>query len=178
MGRHLLCTGGKVGNMKVKSSEAMSIIGGPDGPTSVFIADKSGKKTLKARVKRFFYKHKRKRVEKRIVPGAHALEEVVAYAKEKYRAVEMICTASEAGLEVADMVAGMQTYEIKTEKGSLQLEVNFEQELFGISYSSATKEKKYFIGIMQDLYRYYGVTEEDIREKSKRYYVLVTILSV
>lgn len=55
-----------------------------------FIAGKSGKKPLKARVKRFFYKHKRKRMEKRIVPGAHTLEEVVAYAKGKYRAVEKL----------------------------------------------------------------------------------------
>ena len=158
--------------MKEKSSEAMSVIGGADGPTSVFIAGKSGKKPLKARVKRFFYKHKRNRVEKKMVPGAHTLEEVVTYAKEKYQAVEMTGTVSEAGL------TAMQTFEIKTEQGSLQLEVNLAQEFFGISYSSVTKEKKYFTGIMKDLYRYYGVTEEDIRRKSERYRVLVTILSV
>lgn len=161
-----------------KSSEAMSIIGGADGPTSVFIAGKSGKKPLKARVKGFFYKHKRKRVEKWIVPGAHTLEEVVVYAKEKYRAAEMTCTLSEDGLGDTHGAVTMQTYEIRTEQGSLQLEVNLEQEFFGISYSSPMKERKYFTRIMQDLYRYYGVTQEDIRRKSERYRVLVTVLSV
>lgn len=161
-----------------KSSEAMSIIGGADGPTSVFIAGKSGKKPLKARVKGFFYKHKRKRVEKQIVPGAHTLEEVVAYAKEKYMAVEIPCTLSEDGMVEADVDGVMQTYEIKTEQGSLQLEVNLEKELFGISYSCPTKERKYFTRIMRDLYRYYGVTEEDIHTKSERYRALATILSV
>jgi hypothetical protein len=164
--------------MKENSSEAVSIIGGADGPTSVFIAGKSGKKPLKARVKRFFYTHKRKWVEKRIVPGAHTLQEVVAYAKEKYQAVETTCTLSEAGLGDAGMTVPMHTYEIKTGQGSLQLEVNWEQEFFGVSYSSVTKEKKYFTGIMKDLYCYYGVTEEDIRKKSERYRVLATILSV
>lgn len=157
--------------MKEKSSEAVSIIGGADGPTSVFIAGKSGKKPLKARVKRFFYQCRCKRMEKRIVPSAHTLEEVVVYAKEKYQAVEMTCPPAEE----ATM---MQTYEIKTEQGSLQLEVNLKKELFGISYSCPTKERKYFTRIMLDLYRYYGVTEEDIHTKSERYRVLVTILSV
>ncbi len=157
--------------MKGKSSEALSIIGGADGPTSVFIAGKSGKKPLKARVKGFFYQCRCKRMEKRIVPSAHTLEEVVGYAKEKYQAVEMTCSTVEEDTT-------MQTYEIKTEQGSLQLEVNFKKELFGISYSSRTKERKYFTRIMQDLYRYYGVTQEDIRRKSERYRVLVTILSV
>lgn len=160
-----------VKNRKLKEGEALSIIGGADGPTSVFIAGKSGKKPLKARVKGFFYQCRRRRVEKRIVPGAHTLQEVVVYAKEKYQAVEMTCPPAEE----APM---MQTYEIRTEQGSLQLEVNLEQEFFGISYSSRAKERKYFTRIMQDLYRYYGVTEEDIHRKSERYRVLVTILSV
>lgn len=160
-----------VKNRKLKEGEALSIIGGADGPTSVFIAGKSGKKPLKARVKGFFYQCRRRRVEKRIVPGAHTLQEVVVYAKEKYQAVEMTCPPAEED-------PMMQIYEIKTEQGSLQLEVNLEQEFFGISYSSRAKERKYFTRIMQDLYRYYGVTEEDIHRKSERYRVLVTILSV
>lgn len=164
--------------MKERSSEALSIIGGADGPTSVFIADKFGKKPLKAKMKGFFYQCRRRRVEKRIVPGAHTLEEVVVYAKEKYRAAEMTCTLSEDGLGDNHEVVTMQTYEIRTEQGSLQLEVNLEQEFFGISYSSPMKERKYFTRIMQDLYRYYGVTQEDICRKSERYRVLVTVLSV
>lgn len=164
--------------MKEKSSEAVSIIGGADGPTSVFMAGKSGKKPLKARVKSFFYKCRRKRVEKRIVPSAHTLQEVVDYAKEKYQAVEMTRNLSETDLGDADTAAAMQTYEIRTEQGSLQMEVDLEQEFFGISYSSPTRERKYFTRIMRDLYRYYGVTEEDIHTKSERYRVLVTILSV
>lgn len=164
--------------MKEKSSEAASIIGGADGPTSVFMAGKSGKKPLKARVKSFFHKYRRKRVEKRIVPGAHTLQEVVDYAKEKYQAVEMTSTLSENGLVDTHRAVTMQTYEIRTEQGSLQMEVDLEQEFFGISYSSPTRERKYFTRIMRDLYRYYGVTEEDIHTKSERYRVLVTVLSV
>lgn len=160
-----------------KSSEALSIIGGADGSTSVFIAGKSGKKPLKAKMKGFFYKCRRRRVEKRMVPGAHTLQEVVAYAKEKYQVVEMTRNLSETDLGDADTAAAMQTYEIRTEQGSLQMEVDLEQEFFGISYSSPTRERKYFTRIMRDLYRYYGVTEEDIHTKSERYRVLVTVLS-
>ncbi len=78
--------------MKEKSASAVSIIGGSDGPTSVFLAGKTGKRPLKVRIKNYFYKCKRKRIAKRIVPGAHSLEEVIAYSKNKYSAVEIDTT--------------------------------------------------------------------------------------
>ena len=75
--------------MKNKCESSVSIIGGADGPTSIFIAGKSDKKPLKMRIKNAIYKCKRKRVEKRIVAGSHTLNEVVEYAKNRYGLVEM-----------------------------------------------------------------------------------------
>ena len=74
--------------MKEKSSSAVGIIGGADGPTSVFVAGRMGKLPLKIRIKNRIYKWKSKRAQKRIVAGAHTLEEVVAYADEKYHLTE------------------------------------------------------------------------------------------
>ena len=59
--------------MKNKRKSSVSIIGGADGPTSIFIAGKSDKRPLKVRIKNAIYKCKRKRVEKRIVAGSHTL---------------------------------------------------------------------------------------------------------
>lgn len=78
--------------MNEKSTNAVSIIGGADGPTSVFLAGKTGKRPLKIRIRNFLYKCKRKQVAKRIVPGAHSLEEVITYAKTKYSAIEIDTT--------------------------------------------------------------------------------------
>lgn len=78
--------------MNEKSTNAVSIIGGVDGPTSVFLAGKTGKRPLKIRIRNFLYKCKRKQVAKRIVPGAHSLEEVITYAKTKYSAIEIDTT--------------------------------------------------------------------------------------
>ena len=78
--------------MKEKSASAVSIIGGADGPTSVFLAGRTGKRPLKIRIRNFLYKCKRKQVAKRIVPGAHSLEEVITYAKTKYSAIEIDTT--------------------------------------------------------------------------------------
>ena len=75
--------------MKNKRKCSVSIIGGADGPTSIFIAGKSDKRPLKVRIKNVIYKCKRKRVEKRIVAGSHTLNEVVEYAKNRYGLVEM-----------------------------------------------------------------------------------------
>lgn len=78
--------------MKEKSASAVSIIGGADGPTSVFLAGRTGKRPLKIRIRNILYKCKRKQIAKKIVPDAHSLEEVVSYAKNKYSAVEIDTT--------------------------------------------------------------------------------------
>ena len=52
--------------MKQKSKNAISIIGGADGPTSIFIAGHSKKQPLKIRIKNSIYRYKRKKVEKTI----------------------------------------------------------------------------------------------------------------
>ena len=70
--------------MKQKSKNAISIIGGADGPTSIFIAGHSKKQPLKIRIKNSIYRYKRKKVEKTIVANPHSLSETVQYAKEKY----------------------------------------------------------------------------------------------
>lgn len=79
--------------MKNKSKSNISIIGGADGPTSVFLIGRSGKRPLKDRIRNYFYKKKREHVAKQIVAEAHSLEEVADYIKKEYGAVEVSETA-------------------------------------------------------------------------------------
>ena len=72
-----------------KSKSGVSIIGGADGPTSIFIAGKIQKKSLKVKIRNAIYKYKHKRAEKKIVAGAHTLNELVQYALNKYDLVEI-----------------------------------------------------------------------------------------
>ena len=50
--------------MKEKSKSEVSIIGGADGPTSIFIAGRTRKKPLKVRIRNIIYRYRRKIVEK------------------------------------------------------------------------------------------------------------------
>ena len=72
-----------------KSKSEVSIIGGADGPTSIFIAGKTQKRFLKVKIRNAIYKHKRKRAEKKVVAGAHTLNELVQYAMNKYDLIEI-----------------------------------------------------------------------------------------
>ena len=74
--------------MEQKSKNGVSIIGGADGPTSIFIAGHSKKQPLKIRIKNSIYRYKRKKVEKTIVANPHSLSETVQYAKDKYELTE------------------------------------------------------------------------------------------
>lgn len=72
-----------------KGAGSVSIIGGADGPTSIFIAGKGGKVKLTTRIQNYLRKLKRNIVKKRITANPHTLEEVVELLKREYGAVEV-----------------------------------------------------------------------------------------
>lgn len=72
-----------------KGAGSVSIIGGADGPTSIFIAGKGGKVKLTTRIQNYFRKLKRNRLKKQITANPHTLEEVVELLKREYGAVEV-----------------------------------------------------------------------------------------
>lgn len=76
---------------KKRSVNETSIIGGADGPTSIFIAgrDRHGKRPLKVRVKQYLYQRRRAKVEARIPAHPHTMEEVRRYLVAKYHAKEV-----------------------------------------------------------------------------------------
>ena len=61
--------------------------------------------------------------------------------------------------------------------GILELEIEKEHQLMSVSYMSDPKKKKYMDKVAQDIYLYYGVTAEDITEKTERFNMLVAELS-
>ena len=70
-----------------KNAGSVSIIGGADGPTSIFIAGKGGKVKFSTRIQNCFRKIKRNRIKSRITANPHTLEEVVQWLKRVYGAV-------------------------------------------------------------------------------------------
>lgn len=61
-----VCRCGEIWKLMIeKSKSGVSIIGGADGPTSIFIAGKIQKKSLKVKIRSAIYKHKHKRAEKK-----------------------------------------------------------------------------------------------------------------
>ena len=206
--------------MEQKSKNGVSIIGGADGPTSIFIAGPSEKQPLKVRIKNSIYRYKRIKVEKTIVANPHSLSETVQYAKEKYGLTETApgnreyieqikClkeslilqhepellgemkdislpeyfgktkTRSEMIAEMPDSIIPMDfhLYKIRIDDDFLEMEVDYTWNIFGMSYSGNKAVMKKFKKIARDLYSYYGVTEEDIINKTERYSSLVTSLS-
>lgn len=214
--------------------EANTIIGGADGPTSIFLAGKlSGEKPIKVpikeRIRQFFYRCRRKRAEKRICANPHTLQEVLAYADKKYHIVEIpqtkrtyieqyrsakegliimhkpellgdlaeitqpdvfneesvkemhrqIQLRSELAAKIPDhkMPMDFHIYEIRIEDGRMEIEIDFIWDMFGMAYSGNKKTMKKMNKIAQELYLYYGVSEEDIKNKTKRYSSLLTMLS-
>ena len=215
---------------KSKSAISISIIGGADGPTSIFTAGHSKNQPLKIRIKNSIYRYKRKKVEKTIVANPHSLSETVQYAKDKYELTETapadreyieqikclkeslilqykpellgemkdipvpdfsneasvkeylgkIKTRSEMIAEMPDNIIPMDfhLYKIRIDDDFLKMEIDYTWNVFEMSYSGNKAVMKKLKKISRDLYSYYGVTEEDIKNKTERYSSLVTNLSL
>ncbi len=220
-----------VDKMKRKNARGVSVIGGADGPTSVFIAGNVGKPSLNERIKRYFYRRKRKRIERMITANPHTLEEVIGYLQDTYGAVE-VSKQSHAYMEqhkclkeslilqhkpelLGDMAElkrptdydekSLQEFwkslELRRQKaesipdemipmdlhlyriilpevGEMHFSIETVWSIFGSSYSGSKEGMKQMHQISKAVYLYYGVTEEDIRNKTDRYTSLVTTLCV
>lgn len=213
-----------------KTAQAASIIGGADGPTSVFIVKKNARLTLRQKLERFKNRRKRVYVERTIRSGSHSLDEVMEYLVTRYGFAEIEKDSAEATEEYRQMRASFLIQyapellgeyavlpELKSElredilsylnqvEQQMQRAMEVPKEQFDIDFHMFRKimddmdsmiditiEKNYaYIGgaasgsksmirkfrkIEKDVYRYYGVTEEDIQKKSRRYQELVQIL--
>ena len=178
--------------MKNKKKSSVTIIGGADGPTSIFIAGKTDRQPLKIKICNAIYKYKSKQAMKKIVVGMHTLEETVEHAKKTYGMTELQTDTrkyqdSKKNLKESfvwrqkqdqEISMDFHVYELKTEDGRLEMEIDYNWKEFGISYSGSKKEAKQFRKISQELYRYYGVSEQDIKELSERYFALLATLSM
>ena len=181
--------------MKRKSESNISIIGGADGPTSVFLVEKSDKGSLKDRADSYFYGKRRDRVAKTITPGAHSLEEVVSYLREQYGATEVSETSQQYIeqkkklkesliiqnrpdlLPDEEMPMDYHVFKLRVGKGRMDIEIDFKWDILSCSYSGNKKEMKQLRDICREIYIYYGVTEYDIQNNTKRYSSLLTTLS-
>ena len=69
-----------------------TIIGGADGPTSVFLIKKNVKLTLRQKLEKCRYKLKRAFVERTIKANSHSLDEVIEYIVNVHGFVEIEAT--------------------------------------------------------------------------------------
>lgn len=72
-----------------KTAMEPPMIGGEDGPTSVFVLSKPKKLTLKQRIQKKRYSIRKKRIEKHIGTENHSITEVCEYIQNRYGFVEV-----------------------------------------------------------------------------------------
>lgn len=73
----------------------------------------------------------------------------------------------------------LHVYEVRKDQDTLDIDMDYKWNIFAVSYGGSSKKAmKQFQKIAKELYIYYGVTKEDIRNKTERYLNLVAILSM
>lgn len=214
---------------KRKNAAAVSVIGGADGPTSIFIAGKSKKKSLIEEIRRRRRLRKKNKAAAFIRAGSHTFEEVELYLKKAYGAVEKSSESAsyqeeykcvkeslilryqpellgelavladlkgrdkdsiqdflrqtEARSKAAQAISNEQfpldfhIYKISADTGNIEFSMERRWGLISCSYSGKKEDMKKLNAIYKDVYLYYGVSEEDIRNQTERYQELVNVLA-
>ena len=106
------------------------------------------------------------------VPDCTDEESIKKYIEQMEARREMIA-------ELSDNIIPMDfhLYRVQVGDGMFEMGIDYKWDILGSSYSGNKKEMKFYEKISKELYRYYGVEEADIKNKTKRYSALVTALS-
>lgn len=69
-------------------------------------------------------------------------------------------------------------YRVSTKTGTIEFSMERRWGLISCSYSGKKEEMKKLKAIYKDVYLYYGVSEEDIRNQTERFQELVNVLVI
>jgi hypothetical protein len=165
-------------------------IGKPDGPTSYFvIGGKNYKPTFKQRFQKWRFDRRKARLAKKLKANPHTLDEVCNYMKAKYGFVEVsedafIYQVEYRGVEINYSHQNLDTENIelcvmekKMDDGEYHVAVEKRHGHIAAGATGSRELVKKFPKVIKDMYRYYGVTKEDIKAKSKRYEELLCRLA-
>ena len=217
-----------------KGVSSYTVIGGADGPTSIFIAGRTKERwnirNLKHILRNKKYQRNRKKIMAQMTADSHSLNEVIEYITSKYEATELPkdsrryleqrkdCKSSfilrfqpeliggfseiekpdfeneasvreyfakikerqEKAAAIPDEIfpIDFHMYEIKCPGGgNIMLELETIHEHIGFSISAEKGKMKQANKIGKDIYRYYGVSSEDIENQTERYKSVVAVLA-
>ena len=208
--------------------KSVTIIGGDDGPISIFVAGSKERKSFIRSVKYFVYKIRRMRLEERIQAQPHTIKQVIRFIMKKYNAKEIEHDDfylehkkylkqslieeyrpellkelpkpeypkeadkdqwrefhakyeewAEGVNEISekDFPMDFHIYKIKcAENASVQINIEKVNKHLAIQCTGENKYMRPLQKIATSIYRYYGVTEKDIEQKTERYEAMVCCL--
>lgn len=210
------------------SKENITIIGGSDGPTSVFIADSNHKQTIKQRLYKKRFELRKKWYALLIKPNPHTIEEVAEYIREKYDFIEVSKNSKkyqrlyhelrssfimqyepqllgeyatvpeltgrdeksvkeflqkmqlrqQKANEIPEELFSLDCYFFEKQENDLHMEIQLESRFGYVGGGGSGKNLSKHHKIYKDVYRYYGVSEDDIKNHTKRYEDLLRTLTL
>lgn len=92
--------------MGKKKASSVSIIGGADGPTSIFLIGETGvKRTLKQKIQQELFTLRKRHIAKSLKADPHTMEQVIEYAKNKWGYTAISKESEEYKMEYAQLRA-------------------------------------------------------------------------
>lgn len=182
--------------MSKKGVGAACFIGGADGPTTIFLGGKDNTNiTWKQRFQRMRNRARRKRIMKSLKANAHTMDQVTGYVMNELGYSEKDKSDSQYQEEYCQMRASFLLQYQPDLLGELSeapkleshdeesVKLFFEElekryEYIGGSAAGSKRAMKKYNALFRKVYLYYGVTQKDIDEHTKRYEDVVRTLAL
>lgn len=215
-----------------KAASSITVIGGADGPTSVFLAGKTKiqKRTFRQNIQKWRYNFRKAQIMKTLKANPHTMEETGNYIVNELGFLELDKSDSEYQTEYTQMRASfllqykpellgelaelpklekqdeesvrlfmaqmeerqraaehiaadifdidLHIYEMQQEEDVARITLENTYGYIGGSASGSKKFMRKYHNMFQDIYRYYGVSQNDIEGQTKRYQELVKTLAM
>lgn len=173
-----------------RKNRSVTVLGFSDGPTSVFLLKKRGKQRMRRRLKTLYFSLRKQWIARTLKADFHTPGQVIEYARntcgftllgreseefrKEYRQIRLLLQSQEQPEPVS---SDLYVLSLKQENIHIILSCEKVSGFLSASVRGCRKIPKKYRKILRAVYRYYGVTQQDIDHKTLRYQQLLAILS-
>lgn len=173
-----------------RKNRSVTVLGFSDGPSSLFLLKKRGKQPARRRLITLYRNLRKQWIARTLKSGFHTPDQVMDYAgntfgftllsreSEKFRKeYRQMCLFLQSQRHPEPIRSDLYVLSLKQENIEILLSCEKVSGVLSATVRGCCNIPRKYRKILKAVYRYYGVTQQDIDHKTLRYQQLLAILS-
>lgn len=173
-----------------RKNRSVTVLGFSDGPSSLFLLKKRRKQRMRQRLKTLSSTLRKQWIARTLKAGFHTPDQVIEYARNTFgftllsreseefrKEYRQVCLLLQSQKQPEPIRSDLYVLSLKQENIEILLSCEKVSGVLSATVRGCCNMPRKYRKILRAVYRYYGVTQQDIDHKTLRYQQLLAILS-